>query len=89
MYRQSLAITVADIFSSPELAALSILESAAEVARLALVAAYPDVSTFRTAIGHPSDGRPAPSSTLSPLSPSRSTATASRSPARATTTAMT
>ena len=44
MCRPSLAITVADIFSSPELAALSVLESAAEIARLALVAAYPDVS---------------------------------------------
>lgn len=37
------SLTVANIFSSPELAALSILESAAEIARLALVAAYPDV----------------------------------------------
>lgn len=44
MCRQFLAVTVADIFSSPELAALSVLESAAEIARLALVAAYPDVS---------------------------------------------
>jgi len=44
MCRQSLAVTVADIFSAPELAALSVLESAAEIARLALVAAYPDVS---------------------------------------------
>lgn len=46
MRSQSLAVTVsvADIFSSPELAVLSVLESAAEIARLALVAAYPDVS---------------------------------------------
>ncbi len=44
MCRQSLVVTVADIFSSPELAALSVLESAAEIARLSLVAAYPDVS---------------------------------------------
>lgn len=44
MRSQSLAVTVADIFSSPELAALSVLESAAEIARLALVATYPDVS---------------------------------------------
>ena len=44
MRHSSTAVTVADIFSAPELAALSVLESAAEIARLALVAAYPDVS---------------------------------------------
>jgi len=37
------ALSVVDLFASPELAALSVLEAAAEIARLALVAAYPDV----------------------------------------------
>jgi hypothetical protein len=37
------SLTVVDLFASPELAALSVLESSAEIARLALVAAYPDV----------------------------------------------
>lgn len=44
MRSRSLAVTVADIFSSPELAVLSVLESAAESARLAHDARYPDVS---------------------------------------------
>jgi hypothetical protein len=39
----SASVTVADIFASPELAPLSVLEAAADMTRLALVAAYPDV----------------------------------------------
>ena len=41
MRRRSDAPTVVDLFASPELASLSVLEVAAEIARLALVAAHP------------------------------------------------
>lgn len=35
------ALTVVDVLASPELAPLAVLESAADIARLALIAAYP------------------------------------------------
>jgi hypothetical protein len=34
-------LTVVDVLASPELAPLAVLESAADIARLALIAAYP------------------------------------------------
>ena len=43
MNRSTVGLDVADLFISPELAALTVLETAADTARLALIAAYPNV----------------------------------------------
>lgn len=41
MRRRSDGLSIVDLFASPELAPLSMLEAAAEIARLALLAAHP------------------------------------------------
>jgi hypothetical protein len=41
MRRRHDALTVLDVLASPELAPLAVLESAADIARLALIAAHP------------------------------------------------